>query len=283
MADERAAGRGRDGRGASRRVVALAVAACLTAGCAQISREPPPTASDRSLAAEEIRRLSLRADELYGQQPRRLPLVLEAYTLYQRCAEAGAQDYELAWRGARAGVWAAQRVEDRARQKTFAESALRLANAAVVADPARPEGHYYHALAAGMLASADHDYGLDAMKVMIEDGTRLVGIDEKWNYAAAHRLLGNFYHKSPGPPIGKGSDRKARQHLERAVEFAPEYPGNWIYLVELDVDEEDIERGREHLAKFHGLSVLPGLAAEHAEWRKEAARLATELNRLEQD
>ncbi len=272
--------------GARRRLrglFAIALLSTLTAGCATVPRGSPEIPSDRTLSEEEVRRLSLRADELYQQQPRRLPLVLEAFSLYQRCAEGGAQDYEILWRGSRAGSWAARRVPEEARKARFAESAVKLANAAVVADPGRPEGHYYHAIAAGLLASADHGYGLDAMKIMMEDASRLVHIDERWNYAAAHRLLGNFYHKSPGPPIGKGSNRKAREHLDRAVQLSPEYPGNWISLIELDVDDEDIERGRANLARFHGLPVLPGLVAEHGEWKKEAARLATELNKLERD
>ena len=267
----------------ARYLAALLAVAVAVAGCSEVPRgrfaagAPSPESAD-------ILRIAIRADELYGTQPRRLPLVEESLALYWKAADLGAREYDVLWRGARAGTWAAQRLkddEDEDKKVLCAERAIKLANTALEVDPARPEAYYYRAIASGLLASEEHEYGLDAMKVMVADGAKVLSIDERWNWAGGHRLLGNFYHKAPGPPIGKGSDRKSREHLERAVELAPEYGGNWIYLVQLDIEDEDVPRGREHLARFHQTVSPAGMVAEFEEWRTEAAVLATELNEIE--
>lgn len=265
----------------------VAATVCLliaVAGCSRIPRTPtkPTSPSGREpMEAGEQRRVSLRADELYGQQPRRLPLVQESFALYRRLYLEGTRDYETLWRGARAGVWIGQRTKEDAPRAAVARESLDLVNSAIEVDPGRPEAYYYRAVASGLLAQSENAYGLDAMKFMIADGTRVLEIDEKWNGAAAHRLLGKVYHKAPGPPIGPGSDRKAREHLDKAVTFAPQYGANWVYLLELDVDEENIELARDHLGKFHQTVPPPGMAAEYAEWRAEVVRLTGELEQLE--
>jgi tetratricopeptide (TPR) repeat protein len=61
---------------------------------------------------------------------------------------------------------------------------------------------------------------------------KAIALDPKYDYAGAHRSLGLLYLDAPGWPTSIGSKSKARQHLEKAVELNPEYPGNRLCLLE---------------------------------------------------
>jgi tetratricopeptide (TPR) repeat protein len=57
-------------------------------------------------------------------------------------------------------------------------------------------------------------------------------LDEQFGYAGAERCLGELYFKAPGWPMSVGSRSKARKHLERAAELAPDFPENRLLLAE---------------------------------------------------
>lgn len=279
-----AGSRPENARRAARRRFRAAVALALcwaSAGCSSIPTKTVTVGSGMSEA--ERRNLSVKAEELFSQQPRNAAHALESFTFYLKVAQGGSRDYETLWHAARSGTWVAQRTAEDQRKIQLALQSIELCNTAMEVDPKRPEAYYYHAVATGLLAQADHDYGLKGMKVMIADCTKLVEIDPAWNAAGGHRLLGNVYHKAPGPPIGPGSDRKARVELTKACELAPAYGGNWLYLLELDVDEENAELGRAHLGKFFDTAPPPGLKTEYDEWRADAAKFTKQLEAIEKN
>jgi tetratricopeptide (TPR) repeat protein len=56
-------------------------------------------------------------------------------------------------------------------------------------------------------------------------------LDEHFDYAGPDRFLGQLYFQAP--TIASVGDRtKARKHLERAAELAPDYPENRLNLAE---------------------------------------------------
>jgi tetratricopeptide (TPR) repeat protein len=57
-------------------------------------------------------------------------------------------------------------------------------------------------------------------------------LDAKFDYAGPDRNLGLLYLEAPGWPASIGDRSKARRHLERAVELAPDYPENHLCLLE---------------------------------------------------
>jgi hypothetical protein len=70
-------------------------------------------------------------------------------------------------------------------------------------------------------------------------------LDERFDHAGPDRGLGLLYLDAP--TLGSiGSRTKARQHLRRAVELAPDYPENRLNLVEAYVKwSERADAGRE--------------------------------------
>src|SRR2546421_630302 len=57
-------------------------------------------------------------------------------------------------------------------------------------------------------------------------------LDPHFDFAGADRNLGMLYHETPGWPVSIGNRKKARQHLERSRELAPDFPENHLYLLE---------------------------------------------------
>ncbi len=57
-------------------------------------------------------------------------------------------------------------------------------------------------------------------------------LDEHLDFAGPDRSLGLLYLEAPGWPTSVGSRTKARQHLRRAAELAPQYPENRLTLLE---------------------------------------------------
>ena len=76
--------------------------------------------------------------------------------------------------------------------------------------------------------------GLGALKLvnqMEHEFTRARDLDEQLDWAGPDRNLGLLYRDAPA--IGSiGSRTKAREHLKRAVELAPQYPENRLNLIE---------------------------------------------------
>ena len=78
-------------------------------------------------------------------------------------------------------------------------------------------------------------------------------LDENFDYAGPDRFLGQLYFQAPGWPASVGSQSKARKHLERAAELAPDYPENRLNLAEASLkwrDKKLTQRELEALEKL---------------------------------
>jgi len=103
---------------------------------------------------------------------------------------------------------------------------------------------YYLAMNLGQLARTKKLGALklvDEMEVVFK---KAIEIDPKFDYAGADRSLGLLYRDAPGWPASLGSRSKAKQHLAKAVQLAPEYPGNHISLIESFVAWGDLNAAR---------------------------------------
>lgn len=81
-----------------------------------------------------------------------------------------------------------------------------------------------------------------------------LGIDPKYAYSGAYRLLGLIEQKLPG--ILGGSDDRAREYLEKAIATSPDEPLNYEFLAKLLEDEFDDPKTALEVAK-KGLAVPP--------------------------
>jgi len=174
--------------------------------------------------------------------PKEIPSNLtRAYAQTREVLQKNAEDPDAAWQFARACFDLAD-LDESNRAKVAEEginacrSALqRYTNAAI---------YYYCSLNLGQLARTKKLGALKLVDQMENALKRAVELDSKFDYAGPHRTLGLLYSDAPGWPMSIGSRSKAKQHLLKAVELAPDYPDNQISLIEFYISSGDLKNAR---------------------------------------
>src|SRR5262249_17480444 len=83
----------------------------------------------------------------------------------------------------------------------------------------------------GQLARTRSLSALKLVAQMEKEFTTASNLDSNMNYGGPDRTLGLLYRDAPS--IGSiGNRAKARQHLQCAIELAPEFPDNRLELIE---------------------------------------------------
>jgi tetratricopeptide (TPR) repeat protein len=94
--------------------------------------------------------------------------------------------------------------------------------------------------------------GLGALGLAKQSRARLdaaLAIDPSALQGSAYTSLGTLYHKVPGFPIGFGSDKKAREYLEKALAINPTGIDPNYFYGEFLLDEGEDAAARRHLEK----------------------------------
>lgn len=172
---------------------------------------------------------------------------------------------------------------DRAR---ITQVAIATAQASLSNSPASAPTHYYLALNLGELARTK---SLGALKIVprIRDSLEAArALDESIDHAGPDRTLGRLYLEAPGWPTSLGSRSKARAHFLRAVQLAPEYPGNHLALAEALLQWREFSAARSQLRAADSIwtqarSQLSGPRWEPdwAEWTQRRQSLVEKLGR----
>jgi tetratricopeptide (TPR) repeat protein len=138
---------------------------------------------------------------------------------------------EAAWQFGRACFDAAEFSTNSTERAQIAEQGIAACRQALVQNRDSAVAHYYLGMNLGELAQTR---GLGALKLVdqMEREFELARtLDELLDYAGPDRNLGMLYRDAPAW-ISVGSKSKARKHLIRAVELAPNYPDNRLNLAE---------------------------------------------------
>jgi tetratricopeptide (TPR) repeat protein len=99
--------------------------------------------------------------------------------------------------------------------------------------PRRVEGHYWLALnLAGLAEVGRASRGLRLVPTIIEHLLAALALDEAYDQAGPHRVLGRVYCEAPSWPLSEGDLSKSVEHLRTAVELAPTNSTNHLYLAE---------------------------------------------------
>lgn len=253
-----------------RRLCVLPVLAGLLLGsCTAVPKDRARGSGER-LTVEQVAEWARRGEAAYEVDPRTRAAVDEAYAALTRAARVRLDDYDLLWKAARAAAWLADAERGRPPQVQFARAGIEFANSALAVRAGGAEALYYRAMNTGLLADADHSYGLDAMASMVKDLDSSIAADERFDRAGAHRLIGILYTRAPGPPSGVGSLRKALKHLRRADELFAHDAENLLYLGEAEAEDGNAGAARGHLGAAVDAAPVPGRTAEQETWRREA-------------
>ncbi len=137
-----------------------------------------------------------------------------------------------AWKFAQACFEWAEFATNDTQRAGIAEEGIGAAKFAAEMEPKSAPAHFYLAMNKGQLARTRSLGALSLVKEMEQSFLLSAKLDPAFDFAAAHRSLGMLYLEAPGWPASIGSKSKARRHLEKAVELAPDYPTNHLTLMD---------------------------------------------------
>ncbi len=215
-------------------------------------------------------------DALYAQREQ-LDLARRAAAIWAHRLTQNGRDFDAAWKLARACYWLGGHVPEAERQATY-ERGIAAARAAVAAQPARPEGHFWLAANMGALAeSAGLRAGLkyrSAVKAALET---VLKIDPAFQQGSADRALGRWYQRVPR--LFGGNDRLAEFHLRRSLAYNPNSTASLYFLAETLVELGRPAEAREALRKVLEAPLDPEWAPEDREFKQKARALLDRLAR----
>jgi len=156
-----------------------------------------------------------------------------AYQQAHKQFQTETNNAEVAWQYGRACFDMSTLEKDSAVEARYAEQGIAACRRALALDSKSAPAHYYLGMDIGQLA--DTKRNLSALR-MVKDVEReflaAQALDKHFDYAGPDRNLGLLYRDAP-VIASIGSRSKARQHLEEAVQLAPEFPENQLNLVEV--------------------------------------------------
>lgn len=136
------------------------------------------------------------------------------------------------WEFARACFELAEFSTNATQRAALAERGIAAGRRVLEEAPDSPGGNYYLAMNLGQLARTKLLGALKLVAEMERLFLRMVELDADFDHAGPHRCLGLLYRDAPGWPASVGNRKKARKHLELAVEVSPDHPDNRLNLLE---------------------------------------------------
>jgi tetratricopeptide (TPR) repeat protein len=206
-------------------------------------------------------------DELYRQREN-MAIARQAADIWAARAAAG-QDFEAAWKLAKACYWIGTHDEE-ARRRPALERGVAAGEQAVKLKADAPEGHFWMAANMGALAeSFGLGQGLKYRGRIRDELQRVLAMDPAWQQGSADRALGWWYHMVPG--LFGGSEKKAEEHLRKALSFNPKSTATLYFLAEVL-----LEAGKKADAKAMFQQVLdvpddPDWIPEDRDFKQKAA------------
>lgn len=144
-------------------------------------------------------------------------------------------------------------LEDRSERGRYYEKGKSYSERLCHQEPNRVEGHYWLGLnTAGMAEVGGARRALGLIPAIIHELQTAIAIDETYDRAGPHRILGRIYCKAPCWPLSEGDIGKSLHHLDLAVKLAPENSTNHLYRAETLVQMGRSEEARGELAQVLG-------------------------------
>lgn len=191
---------------------------------------------------------------------------------------------EIAYRFARACFDIADISTSNPERANFATQGIAAGRHSLALSNSAP-AHYYLGMNLGELADARHNLSsLRLTKEMEGEFLAALALDEHFDFAGPDRNLGLVYWQAP--VIGSiGNRSKARQHLQAAVQLAPDFPENHLNLIEACLkwgDHAEAQRQLDELEKLWPAAQKQFTGDEWAlSWADWNRRLSAVQKRLE--
>jgi hypothetical protein len=212
--------------------------------------------------AEAVRQL----DEVWQSQARDGALA----DVIERGAAALAldgQNFDLAWRMARASRTLAAQQHDGEARRRFAADGMRWAERAIELRPDRVEGYFY-----SMLSVGEYGETLSVGRALLAGiggkferaGLKAYELDRDFEDGDVMTALGRFYFVLPWP---RKDLEKSRRFLEEAVERHPDMLMSSVFLAELHYENGEKKLARALLERVQSTVSSDGREEQQAEAR----------------
>jgi hypothetical protein len=209
-------------------------------------------------------------DALYAERED-LDKARRAVAIWEARLKANANDFESAWKLARAYYWLGNHGPQAGRRADL-EASIAAARKGIALQPQRPEGHFWLAATMGALAeSFGMRQGLKYRKQIKESLEEVLRIDPAFQDGSADRALGRWYYRVPG--LFGGSKKKAEEHLRKSLTYKPDSTITLYFLAETLLDMGRKAEAREALQTVLDAPLDPEWAPEDREWKQKAKQL----------
>jgi tetratricopeptide (TPR) repeat protein len=224
------------------------------------------TPSAQNDAADPDALYAKRVDVTFAQQ---------AAAIWQSRLQKNPNDFESAWKLARATYWIGTQGPP-AHRRAALEQGITAGRAATRIEPNRPEGHMWLAAAMGALAES---FGLrQGLKYRGEIKNELLTVlrlDPAYEQGSADRALGRWYYRVPG--LFGGSDQKSEEHLRRALTYNPNSTATLYFLAETLIALKRKPEAKQMLERVLAAPIDPGWAPEDRDFKSKASVLIKTL------
>ena len=218
----------------------------------------------------------------------RARFVARAQTLFaaaQKRFELEPTNNVATWEFARAGFDCAEYAVNDVERASLAVQCIAACRQVLTRDPKSAPAHYYLGMNLGQLARTKLLGALKIVDEMEREFKAALTLDEHFDHAGPDRNLGLLYFEAP--VIGSvGSRTKARKHLERAVELAPDFPDNRLNLAEAWLkwrEKRNLQRELDALEKLWPSARTHFIGAEWEaawlDWQKRYDKLRARASR----
>ena len=171
---------------------------------------------------------------------------LKTFQLAQAEFQAHPDNPTNAWQFARACFELGDFSTNNSERAQIANQGIAAARRALAEASNAAPPHYQLGLNLGQLARTKSLGALRLVGQMEREFTTAAALDPHFDYAGPDRSLGLLYRDAPA--IGSiGSRSKAKQHLQRALELAPEFPENRLNLIESYMKWNERNTARQEL------------------------------------
>ena len=137
-----------------------------------------------------------------------------------------------AWQFARAAFAFAEFSTNDTQRADLANQGIAACRPLIAREPKLAAGHYYLAMNLGQLARTEYLGALALVKEMEPEFQKAGKFDSLFDHAGPERNLGLLYRDAPGWPVSVGNPSKAQYLLKQSVKLAPDYPENYLHLIE---------------------------------------------------
>jgi len=218
--------------------------------------------------------LAQSADALYADRAN-LTSARHAADIWAAALAADAQNFEVAWKLARADYWLGGHAPESER-RAFLERGIDAGRKAIAAQPKRPEGHFWVAANMGALAeSFGLRQGLKYRKPVKEELEMVLRLDAAFLQGSADRALGRWYFKVPG--LFGGSHKEAEAHLRASLAYNPNSTASHFFLADVFIDDGRTADARAELQKVLDAPIDPDWTPEDREFKEKARRTLSTL------